>query len=61
MKNINNDDPAGPTYTITCPGCNIKITVYDRSFWGKGKKCPKCKKTIEPIPYSKGKVRFRYG
>jgi len=35
-------DVAGPTREVTCGGCDKKITVYERSFFGVGKKCPHC-------------------
>jgi len=36
------NDPAGGTFLIRCKKCNQIITMYHRSFYGTGKKCPGC-------------------
>ena len=33
---------AGDTSIVQCPGCDKRVEVYDRSFYGVGKKCPHC-------------------
>jgi len=47
---------AGSTFEMPCPKCKKVLTIYHRSFYGVGKKCPHCGYLFGP-DYTKGMMK----